>query len=81
MIDKFAHLLAYIFNMLCDQVDNCFVQSLQFYPTAYKGCAGIIFTHFEWAGVLAGQVAAGRKKFVWAVTMRCKRLILAGVTS
>ena len=37
-----------------------------FYPTAHKGCQGIVFTHGIWIGGRAG----GRKKFVWAVSQK-----------
>ena len=37
-----------------------------FYPTALKGCRGIVFTH----GVRMGGRAGGRKKFVRAVSQK-----------
>ena len=38
-----------------------------FYPTALKGCPGIVFTH----GVrMGGQVGGGGKKFVRAVSQK-----------
>ena len=33
-----------------------------FYPTALKGCLGIVFTH--------GYRVGGGKKFVWAVSQK-----------
>ena len=37
-----------------------------FYPTAFKGCRGIVFTH----GVRMGGWAGGGKKFVRAVSQK-----------
>ena len=37
-----------------------------FYPTALKGCRGIVFTHGVWIGGWVG----GGKKFVWAVSQK-----------
>ena len=36
------------------------------YPTALKGCQGVVFTH----GVRIGRQVGGRKKFVWAVSQK-----------
>ena len=32
-----------------------------FYPTAFKGCQGIVFTHGVWIGGRAGRRAAGNR--------------------
>ena len=37
-----------------------------FYPTALKGCRGIVFTH----GVRAGGQAGGWKKFAWPISQK-----------
>ena len=45
-----------------------------FYPTALKGCRGIVFTH----GVRMGGGVGGGKKIVRAIsleTVRCRKLI------
>ena len=47
---------------------------MSFYPTAHKGCRGIVFTH----GVRMAWQAGGRKKFVLGCiseTARCRKLI------
>ena len=43
-----------------------FVNNTVFYPTALKGCRGIVFTH----GVQMGGRAGSRKKFVWPVSRK-----------
>ena len=43
-----------------------------FYPTALKGCWGIVFTHGVRMGRWSGRWAAGGKKFVWAVSQKPK---------
>ena len=43
---------------------------MYFYPTALKGCRGIVFTHGVWMGGRAGGRAAGGKKFVRAVSQK-----------
>ena len=40
--------------------------AFHFYPTALKGCRGIVFTH----GVRMGGWAGSGKKFVWAVSQK-----------
>ena len=51
---------------------HCFV----FYPTAVKGCRGIVFTHGVWMGRWAG----GQREKVCpgsiSETVRCRKLIL-----
>ena len=44
---------------------TCFC-SLGFYPTALKGCRGIVCTH----GVRMGRWAGGRKKFLQTVSQK-----------
>ena len=47
-----------------------------FYPTALKGCQGIVFTH----GVRMGKRVGGRREIVCpgciSETVRCRKLIL-----
>ena len=58
--------------------------SFIFYPTALKGCRGIVFTHgvrmVGRAGVRAGGQVGGRRVIVCpgciSETVRCRKLIL-----
>ena len=43
-----------------------------FYPTALKGCQGIVFTHGGWAGGRREKVCSG----CISETVRCRKLIL-----
>ena len=45
---------------------------VSFYPTALKGCQGIIFTHGVWMGGRLGKVCPG----CISETVRCRKLIL-----
>ena len=51
-----------------------------FYPTALKGCRGIVFTHGVRMGGRAGVRAGGRREIVCpgciSETVRCRKLIL-----
>ena len=54
-------------NFLVHLFTNRFIDS--FYPTALKGCWGIVFTHGVRMGGRAGGRTAG-KEFVWAVSQK-----------
>ena len=51
-----------------------------FYPTALKGCRGIVFTHGVRMGGRAGVQVGGRREIVCSgcisETVRCRKLIL-----
>ena len=51
-----------------------------FYPTALKGCRGIVFTHGVRMGGRASGRAGGRREIVCpgciSETVRCRKLIL-----
>ena len=49
-----------------------------FYPTALKGCRGIVFTHGVWMGGRASGRAAGEIVCPGCIseTVRCRKLIL-----
>ena len=59
-----------------EHVSQIFVCLKDFYPTALKGCRGIIFTH----GVRIGGRAVGRREIVClgciSETVRCRKFIL-----
>ena len=64
-------------------VNNNFYNFLQlhnFYPTALKGCQGIVFTHAVWMGRRMGRRVGGRREEVCpgciSETVRCRKLIL-----
>ena len=50
-----------------------------FYPTALKGCQGIVFTHGVQMGGRAGVRVGGRREIVCpgciSETVRCRKLI------
>ena len=52
------------------------ILNISFYPTALKGCQGIVFTH----GVRMGGRVGGRREIVCpgciSETVRCRKLIL-----
>ena len=53
-----------------DVLYKSFLVSKVFYPTALKGCQGIVFTHgVRMGGWTGGRVGVG-KKFVQAVTQK-----------
>ena len=64
------YLVASCLLIICNRSSEYFVFS--FYPTALKGCRGIVFTH----GVRMG----GRREIVCpgsiSATIRCRKLIL-----
>ena len=43
---------------------------IHFYPTALKGCRGIVFTHGVRIGGRSGGWLGGGKKFVWPVSQK-----------
>ena len=46
--------------------------SSNFYPTALKGCRGIVFTHGRWVGGRREKVCPG----CISETVRCRKLVL-----
>ena len=70
------------------KIDEIQCVDMAFYPTALKGCWGIVFTHVVrmggWTGVRAGGRASGRvggrREIVCpgciSETVRCRKLIL-----
>ena len=46
------------------------IKFYSFYPTALKGCRGIVFIHGVRMGKRLGRRVGGGKKFVWAVSQK-----------
>ena len=55
-----------IFEIYYSYHKAIWMAEIDFYPTALKGCQGIVFTHGVWMGGWAG----GGKKFVRAVSQK-----------
>ena len=53
-------------GILFTSQDKHYIKQVTGYPTALKGCRGIVFTHGVWMGGWAG----GGKKFVRAVSQK-----------
>ena len=57
-------------STLCYCVNTAPSLNKDFYPTALKGCHGIVFTHSVWMGQWVGVLVGAGKKFVWAVSQK-----------
>ena len=55
-----------ILRLSLNRVFQCFSS----YPTALKGCQGIVFTRGVWMGGWVVGRAGGGKKFVWAISQK-----------
>ena len=63
---KYMDIFIYFSNTRCFRF-----QFYNFYPTALRGCWGIVFTHGVWMGTRGGGGWAGSgKKFVQAVSQK-----------
>ena len=60
----------------CEKFDNRIYCDASFYPTALKGCQGIVFTH----GVRMDELVGGQQEkvrpYCISETVRCRKLIL-----
>ena len=69
-------LLCTKYLIILAEQNSSFVK-FHFYPTALKGCRGIVFTHGVWMGRQAGGQAAGKVCLACiSGTVRCRKLIL-----